>query len=252
MGTLTSSSKSIWLHISQRLVQTTIIANYPTTEAAWIAARANQEQYCIDRKLTKNRYRIVQDTGDGTSWIEMELTQGKTCLFDCDDLDKIQPRYWHAAVGGCTFYARTALPGRKLLAMHSLITGWSLVDHRNCDGLDNRKRNLLQLTARENLQRRRPSQRNKTGVVGVTYSDAVGTYWATWCDATGKKKSKTFSVSKYGKERAFELAVNVRREMAAVYGIETRTPAKRPRGPEDIEASAPKRPRFNPIDEKDQ
>ena len=49
---------------------------------------------------------------------------------------------------------------------------------------------------------------NKTGVTGVGFSGK--SFYAQWVTLDGKQKVKSFSVALYGKELAFELAVEER------------------------------------------
>ena len=62
------------------------------------------------------------------------------------------------------------------------------------------------------------NKNNSTGVLGVSYSERnqpsglfFSKYTAMVAVETGKKQSKSFSVQKYGKESAFEMAVNWRK-----------------------------------------
>ena len=75
------------------------------------------------------------------------------------------------------------------------------------------------------------SRRNKTGVVGVILrrertrkGKAVRFYTAVWFDEGGWRRSRTFSVQKYGKAEAFALAKETRRR-----ALEELLRPKRPR-----------------------
>lgn len=67
---------------------------------------------------------------------------------------------------------------------------------------------------------KKPSARNSSGVVGIRKavqvqesSDYVYTYtfWvAQWTDGKGKRKTRSFSVDKYGDEEAYRMAVQAR------------------------------------------
>ncbi len=69
---------------------------------------------------------------------------------------------------------------------------------------------------------KRPSVRNKSGVVGVRLhhqkdarGDYVYHYWywvAQWTDGLGRRKTKSFSCHTYGDEEAYRLAVKARRD----------------------------------------
>ena len=63
---------------------------------------------------------------------------------------------------------------------------------------------------------------NKTGVVGVHLARGrtrkgtrVRHYCATWFDDAGQPRKRSFSVAKYGAERAFDLAARARRSALA-------------------------------------
>ncbi len=67
---------------------------------------------------------------------------------------------------------------------------------------------------------KKPSARNKSGVVGVRRTlqveeteEYIYTYafWvAQWTDGKGKRKTRSFSIDKYGEEEAFQKAIQAR------------------------------------------
>ena len=85
------------------------------------------------------------------------LTQGKFALVDDADYAWLSKFRWHAHKdkNGVLWYAerndRTRKP--KLVKMHREILNTPkglVVDHRNCDGLDNRRVNIHTCTIQEN------------------------------------------------------------------------------------------------------
>jgi hypothetical protein len=48
--------------------------------------------------------------------------------------------------------------------------------------------------------------KSNTGIRGVSFSAKSNKYFVSWCDAHGKPCATSFSVNKYGKEKAFKLA----------------------------------------------
>ena len=80
------------------------------------------------------------------------LTQGKTTLVDADDYKWLNQWKWTADKIGKTWYARRNYPSKeeqktiyKKIYMHRLILGalpGEIIDHRNNNGLDNRRKNL--------------------------------------------------------------------------------------------------------------
>lgn len=131
--------------------------------------------------------------------MEIPLTQGKVCLIDDKDVKLIK--------GFCIgFDGRyvALYKNRKKLYLHRVITGIQnkgkkiVVDHKNRDPLDNRRKNLRVVTATENMlnQTRSPG---KTGFRGVYYDP-----WS-WKSKCGKfkykrKKPYTAELKRYGKK----------------------------------------------------
>lgn len=81
------------------------------------------------------------------------------------------------------------------------------IDHINGDRLDNRIENLRCVPQKTNNRNRKKTILNTTGFTGV--SICKDSYVAEWCDE-GVKKSRSFSMNKYGEEVAFDLACNAR------------------------------------------
>ncbi|PID41117.1 MAG: hypothetical protein CR981_04650 [Proteobacteria bacterium] len=60
------------------------------------------------------------------------------------------------------------------------------------------------------------TSRSNTGVRGVSFSEKSNRYFASWTDARGRLSNVSFSVKKYGKEKAFKLACAKREEGEAL------------------------------------
>lgn len=106
--------------------------------------------------------------------IEIPLTRGLVALIDDTDESLVASFKWYARDNKLTRYAARSIrrpEGVSTLYMHRLLTGWVAVDHRNGDGLDNRRENLRQASALENAVNR--SQRTHSSrFKGVTWNEA--------------------------------------------------------------------------------
>lgn len=91
-------------------------------------------------------------------------------LVDDEDYDWLIGYSWCRNPGGKTDYAVARVDGR-VQQMHRLILRpppGLKVDHRNGNGLDNRRSNLRLATARQNQQNQSLNSRNTSGFKGVS------------------------------------------------------------------------------------
>lgn len=109
---------------------------------------------------------------DGITEIYVTRKNGDkhTILVDTSDFEKVKNYIWHVFknVGSLTYYTRTRV-GRTPKSMHQLLLDvpeGMEVDHADCDGLNNSRKNLRIATSSQNKANthRKPS---KTGFRGV-------------------------------------------------------------------------------------
>lgn len=115
-------------------------------------------------------------------------------------------------------YSRTKLHG-KSYENHRII--WVLfygaidinlcVDHIDGDRYNNRIGNLRLTTHAINMRNQSIYSNNKSGVNGV-HRTKTGYYVAEWGDINGKRKQKSFSISKFGEQDAFTMACEYREQ----------------------------------------
>ena len=107
----------------------------------------------------------------------IRLTKGYIAIVDDEDFDRLSQWKWSAKVEKCgAVYAHRPVPGtRRNLLMHRDILGLTdpLIesDHKNGNGLDNRRMNLRAASHAENARNRKIPKNNKTGAKGVTLED---------------------------------------------------------------------------------
>ena len=102
--------------------------------------------------------------------------------FDLEDYDKLREYCWYKDFS--TGYMKTKTLDNKWIYMHRFITDnkYRLVDHINCNKLDNRKENLRNATKRQNtLNRNGVISTNTSGITGVYFSNEKHKWIAQIC-----------------------------------------------------------------------
>jgi hypothetical protein len=107
---------------------------------------------------------------------EIPLTRGHIALVDDEDYERLAPLKWCALVkeDGRAYAVHYKVVAGKVTAtkMHRLLCAGELVDHKNGNGLDNRKENLRSATKNQNMWNRR-SFVSKSGFKGVSLDTSV-------------------------------------------------------------------------------
>ncbi len=118
--------------------------------------------------------------------IRVPITKGYFAVIDDADYDLVSVRSWYATISGDRVYAdaRIKLPdgSKKTFRMHRVIMNAApheTVDHRDGDGLNNRRENLRICTATENKRNRRVSSWRR--FKGVSFVPGCGRPRASIC-----------------------------------------------------------------------
>jgi hypothetical protein len=144
------------------------------------------------------------------------LTQGKVAVVDFADFELVRGFKWYTSATkteGGTIYARRTIrhptkPDKQsCIQMHTQITGWTSVDHRNGNGLDNRRVNLRQATQAQNVRAfRRKSSTTSSKFRGVSWH-YIQRKWVTRVIINGRHKTIGCFSSEEEAARAWDSAV---------------------------------------------
>ena len=124
---------------------------------------------------------------------QISLTQGKFALVDDEDYDELNKHKWFALKSRKTFYAsrKTHNGKRTTVMMHRQILGLvpgdgKITDHRNRDGLDNRRSNLRIVNHAINNHNHGGHSHNSSGHNGVHW-DTQANKWRARIMVGGKQ-----------------------------------------------------------------
>jgi hypothetical protein len=121
------------------------------------------------------------------------LTKGYTAIIDAADVPLVEGCNWFAFVKPRSVYAvRSDYSTGKLLAirMHRVIMGdpeGLEIDHRDGDGLNNRRDNLREATNAQNNHNQRIRSDNTSGYKGVSWYGPSGK-WLAYIKVNGKQR----------------------------------------------------------------
>ena len=143
---------------------------------------------------------------------QIQLSQGKVAIVDDEDFEYLNQWKWYAVKDGSTFYAvrnsSRLLGKRGIIKMHRVImsTPEGLhVDHRNRNGLDNRKVNLRNCHSFENQMNKGKTLRNSSGFKGVSW-DKGNSKWISFIRYNGKSYNLGRFDSKIDAAKAYNKA----------------------------------------------
>jgi len=120
------------------------------------------------------------------------LTKGHEAVINAADVHLVANTNWCVLIEAHTVYAvRTGpRPKQSSIRMHRVIMGEPVglqVDHRDGDGLNNRRDNLRVATSSQNAQNQRRSSANLSGHKGVGFHKTSGK-WRARIKLNGKRK----------------------------------------------------------------
>lgn len=135
-------------------------------------------------------------TKDGVAYVP--LTQGYVAKIDADDVHLVAGRSWRAFVKRrpdgsilnvyAVSWKKTTKNNDAVDRMHRLIVGASygeVVDHKDCDGLNNTRSNLRIATHSQNCANRRRAHASNNPSKGVTFNKS-SKKWQAQISANGK------------------------------------------------------------------
>ncbi len=119
---------------------------------------------------TKENGRNSYVAENGENFRLIPLTQGQFAIVDAEDYDRLARHKWCAVKGRDTFYAKR-VSKERVVSMHREIMrapNGVVCDHKNHDGLDNRKSNLRLCTSAQNQYNKRVKQGCSSRYKGVS------------------------------------------------------------------------------------
>lgn len=141
------------------------------------------------------------------------LTRGQVAIVDDVDADLALVKWYAYPVGRRGFYARRCVGTRerKWVKLHQVIAkrlGCELVDHKNRDGLDNRRENLRPATKRQNAANHGRNRNNASGYKGVSWCNRERK-WRACIRVDYKRKSLGYYADPAEAARAYDAAAAV-------------------------------------------
>ncbi len=141
--------------------------------------------------MAKRIFRPIRVDGEVA---RIPLTRGREAVIDAADAATADLYTWYTIPAGETAYAATTIRDAdgvsKRIYLHrhllSATSGFE-VDHRNGDGLDNRRANIRLATQAENRRNKGRSAQNKSGLKGASWNENAGK-WEANIRFSGKRQ----------------------------------------------------------------
>lgn len=154
--------------------------------------------------------------------IQVELKKDIYLICDSSDIDTVNAFKWYyyKNKSSRTLYSTCNYSKGRKKYFHRMILDDKniedkIIDHINRNGLDNRRCNLRFVSRSENALNHPVRKNNKSDYPGVYIKKSSSGRSDAWCAnirVNGKLKKTSFSIKKYGEEKAKELAILKRKE----------------------------------------
>jgi hypothetical protein len=143
-------------------------------------------------------------------YAEIPLTQGFVAKVDLEDYELVMAAGpWHVILdpAGVTYVRHSARRDGRVttIGLHRFLTGWPLTDHRNGDGLDNRRANLRQATPQENARNATRNRKNTSGFKGVCWAKSHSK-WRAKIGVNGRRRHLGYFATAEDAARAYDAA----------------------------------------------
>ncbi len=143
------------------------------------------------------------------STVEVPLSRGYVAIVDEADAGRVLSHKWSVRPSGRNVYAQRAVQRPDGVwttqALHTFLTGYERTDHRNGNGLDNRRSNLRDATREGNSQNRRQRADNTSGYKGVTWHKRIDK-WQAKVKADGVSRHVGYYETAEEAARAYDIA----------------------------------------------
>lgn len=152
--------------------------------------------------------------------MKIKLTQNKIALVDECDFDKLNKFKWYAMYDGYNYYAvrspKKKNGKRNAIRMHREIMNnpkGKVVDHRDGNGLNNRRSNLRICTQSQNSKNQGLKKNNTSGLKGVSFNKKN----SKWVARISVNNKRIHLGSFNSKEKAYEKYCNASKKYHKEY-----------------------------------
>ena len=176
-------------------VATLICRHKADADLPWQVVDANGS--CINFEMARELVPVDIESALAEGAKLIPLTQDKFAIVDAEDYEWLNQHKWHVLKHGRTEYAGSYQDG-KYIKMHRVLLSAPaglVVDHRDGNGLNNRKSNLRLCTHQENIYNQRPRLGAKSRFRGVCWHKRRRRY-----EARIQKEGKRYSLGSFADE----------------------------------------------------